>query len=176
MTRHLRNTLFILAVSAVLISLSACRTGYGKIQSTEEWDEPLTRPGYDEYGEVQLHSGDPDPEDEGDDSPLPSDIPDLFHAEWPDNEFTDLVPQPDFKIYLTEESEDSVTIIFTGADAEEIRAYAEELQKAGFTVDPDTEDQNAYGMEIYSYSASNEAGYYIQLVYSAGTSTLHIGK
>ena len=51
-----------------------------------------------------------------------------------------------------------------------------ELQNAGFIADAEVEDQKAYGMEVYSYSAYNEEGYYVQAAYSAGTSTLHIGK
>ena len=89
-------------------------------------------------------------------------------GDWPDNEFTKLVPQPDFEISVASTDGEGFSVTFTDATMEQIKAYAEEVKKAGFDVDPQTEDQAVAGMTIYSYTAKNADGYTIEVFSASG--------
>ena len=49
-----------------------------------------------------------------------------------------------------------------------MKAYAEKVKAAGFTVDPEETDENVMGMSVYSYSASNGKGYSVSVSFTAG--------
>ena len=68
-------------------------------------------------------------------------------SKWPDNEFTKLVPKPDFEVSLSLTEGDRCTIQFGSLTAEDLRAYAEKLKSAGFTVDaePPMKNNSALG-------------------------------
>ncbi len=95
-------------------------------------------------------------------------------SKWPDNEFTKLVPKPDFEVSLSLTEGDRCAIQFGSLTAEDLRAYAEKLKSAGFTVDAETEDDNEFGTWIYTYSAKNANGVEVELSGVAGSSSLII--
>ena len=95
-------------------------------------------------------------------------------SKWPDNEFTKLVPKPDFEVSLSLTEGDRCAIQFGSLTAEDLRAYAEKLKSAGFTVDAETTDEEQFGTWIYTYSASNANGVEVELSGVAGSSSLII--
>ncbi len=95
---------------------------------------------------------------------------------WPDNEFTQQIPQPDFIVSIGSESADSFMITFSDATIEQIREYAEQIKNAGFTLDAETQDMEMAGMALYSYTAKNAAGYEINVFSASGTNGLEMLK
>lgn len=95
---------------------------------------------------------------------------------WPDNEFTKLVPKPDFAITAASTDGEGFNVAFSDATIDQIKAYAEEVKKAGFDVDPQTEDQAVAGMTIYSYTAQNADGYTIEIYSASGMNGFTIYK
>ena len=96
-------------------------------------------------------------------------------GDWPDNEFTQLVPRPDMDIQYAGEDEGEFAVTFAGATLEQIKAYADKLRGAGFTLDEEVEEQEAMGMALYSFSACNADDYQVELMYTAEISALTIG-
>ena len=97
-------------------------------------------------------------------------------GDWPDNEFTKLVPKPDFELYAASGDDTFFTVAFTNATIEGIRAYAEKLKAAGFTVDPEVLDTEMMGMAVYNYIASNGKGVSVTLAFSNNASALSFEK
>ena len=97
-------------------------------------------------------------------------------GDWPDNEFTKLVPKPDFELYAASGDDTFFTVAFTNATIEGIRAYAEKLKAAGFNINEEVEDQEVMGMVIYSFTAENADGYTVEITSANGTSALTISK
>lgn len=95
---------------------------------------------------------------------------------WPDNEYTKLIPKPGFAILAAGTESDGFSVTFSNATAEQIRAYVEEVKKAGFTENQEVTDQEFAGMLIYSYTASNSSGYEINVFSSAGIGGLTITR
>ncbi|MBP5662323.1 MAG: hypothetical protein J6X30_04110 [Clostridia bacterium] len=97
-------------------------------------------------------------------------------GDWPDNEFTRLVPKPDFKLAGASTSDDGFSAAFQSVNADQIKAYAEKVKANGFTVDAEEEDQNVYGVVVYTYSAYNADGYHVEVTFASGTGGITIGK
>ena len=97
-------------------------------------------------------------------------------GEWPENDFTKLVPKPDFKLVGASSSDEEFTAAFQSVTADQIKAYAAKVKAAGFTVDAEEEDQNAFGMTVYTYEADNAGGYHVEISFAAGTGSLTISK
>lgn len=97
-------------------------------------------------------------------------------SKWPDNEFTKLIPKPNFEVSLSYAEGDRCGIQFANLTAEDLRAYAEQLKSAGFTVDAETTDEEQFGTWVYTYSASNANGVEVELSGVAGSSSLIISK
>ncbi|MBQ2101091.1 MAG: hypothetical protein II477_08475 [Lachnospiraceae bacterium] len=95
---------------------------------------------------------------------------------WPDNEFTRLVPKPDFALAGLSSSGDEFTAVFQGIGVEQIKEYAEKVKAMGFTIDAEEQDQNVYGIVVYNYSAYNDDGYQVEVSFTSGTSGLTIRK
>ena len=95
---------------------------------------------------------------------------------WPDNEFTRLVPKPGFKLAGASTSEDEFSAAFQSVDVDQIKAYAEQVKASGFTVDAEEEDQNFYGLVVYTYLAYNADGYCVEITFANGTSGITISK
>lgn len=95
---------------------------------------------------------------------------------WPDNEFTKLLPKPDFKLLAANTEDNAFTVMFSEATIEQIRAYTGKVKAAGFTVDAETEDEELMGIVMYGYTASNSSGYSIEIFSAAGACGLTISK
>ena len=100
----------------------------------------------------------------------------LLSSEWPDNEYTRLVPKPDLNVMTANAEDGEFTAAFSKASIEQIRAYAEKLKAAGFDKDTEVQDQEVMGMVIYTFSAKNADGAEVSLTFTAGTATLSISK
>ncbi len=99
-----------------------------------------------------------------------------YSNEWPENEFTKLLPKPDFTVAAASSEEDSFGAAFSGATIEQVKAYVEQIKAAGFTVNPDTQDQEVMGMAIYTYWAENTDGYSVEVAFASGTVSLSMNK
>lgn len=84
---------------------------------------------------------------------------------WPDNEFTRHIPQPDFPINVTGSGadKDDFVVVFKGADVDRIKAYVEKLKESGFNLRQDVEEYRVGGVTFYSFEAENEEGYEIEV-------------
>ena len=67
---------------------------------------------------------------------------------WPDNEYTKLVPKPDFTLMGASVDSDGFTVAFTDATLEQMRDYAEKVKAKGFTIDPESEEQEVMGLSL----------------------------
>ena len=99
-----------------------------------------------------------------------------FGGNWPENEYTRVVPKPDLQLTAASAHDDSFAASFESATVSEVKAYAEKLKAAGFTLDPEEQDQELSGMVIYTYTASNEDGYTVEIFYASGMSGITIRK
>ena len=95
---------------------------------------------------------------------------------WPDNEYTRLLPAPGFELYASYVEGESFMATFTSVTVEQIKAYVEQVKAAGFNVNETVEDQEIAGMVIYSFTAENANGYTVEIGYVNGTSSLTISK
>ena len=97
-------------------------------------------------------------------------------GDWPDNEFTKLIPKPDFELFAANTETDSFSVAFTSATIEQIKDYAAKVKAAGFNINEEVEDQEVMGMVIYSFTAENADGYTVEITSANGTSSLSISK
>lgn len=95
---------------------------------------------------------------------------------WPENNFTKQVPKPDFQPTAANTQEKSFSVAFVDAKVEDIRNYVEELKNVGFTVNVENKDVEVFGVVAYSYKASNEAGYRVEVTYAQDMCGLIITK
>ena len=97
-------------------------------------------------------------------------------GDWPDNEFTKLIPKPDFELFAANTETDSFSVAFMSATIEQIKDYAAKVKAAGFNINEEVEDQKVMGMVIYSFTAENADGYTIEITSANGTSSITISK
>ena len=97
-------------------------------------------------------------------------------GDWPDNEFTKLVPKPSFELYAAAVDGDTFSVLFTNATIEQLKAYAEQVKAAGFNLNEELTDENVMGMVIYSFAAENADGYSVEVFSASGTTGLRISK
>ena len=95
---------------------------------------------------------------------------------WPDNEYTKLVPKPSFELYAAVIEGETFSVMFTNATIEQIKAYAEQVKAAGFNLNEELTDQNVMGMVIYTFSAENADGYSVEIFSASGSSGMRIDK
>ncbi len=95
---------------------------------------------------------------------------------WPDNEFTKLLPKPDFPILAANTTEDDFSVAFQNVTVEQIRDYVEKIKAKGFTVNAEIADQEVMGIVAYSYQAENADGYAVTVTFTGGTSGVVIEK
>ncbi len=95
---------------------------------------------------------------------------------WPDNEFTKLLPKPTLEIVTTANNGDEFSVVFQNGTMDDMKEYAAQAATAGFNVNANTEDYSAQGMDIFSYSAVNADGYSISVSYSMGVSAVIVTK
>lgn len=80
-------------------------------------------------------------------------------SKWPDNEFTQQVPKPDFPVSSAMTMGTIFTAVLQDVTADQLRAYAEQVKGAGFTIEPGGMDADG----VFQYSAYNEAGYWVMI-------------
>ena len=97
-------------------------------------------------------------------------------GDWPDNEFTKLIPKPVFELFAANTETDSFSVAFMSATIEQIKDYAAKVKAAGFNINEEVEDQEVMGMVIYSFTAENADGYTVEITSANGTSALTISK
>ena len=95
---------------------------------------------------------------------------------WPDNEYTKLVPKPSFELYAAAVDGDTFSVLFTNATIEQLKAYADQVKAAGFNLNEELTDQNVMGMVIYTFSAENADGYSVEIFSASGSSGMRIDK
>ncbi len=99
-----------------------------------------------------------------------------FGGNWPENEFTKLLPKPDIELVAATSNESEFAVLFKNVTIDQVRAYADKVKAAGFTVDLEIQDQEVMGMVIYSYTAKNAAGYEVVITFAAGASGVTLIK
>ena len=99
-----------------------------------------------------------------------------YGGDWPENEFTKLVPKPSFGVMAADTSDTEFNVLFSGADIDAVKAYAREVQKNGFSSGPKETDQDIQGTVVYTFEATNRNGYRVTVFSSAGTSGMTITK
>jgi len=95
---------------------------------------------------------------------------------WPDNEFTKLVPQPAIPMAAATTTEKSFSVKFTDATNEKITAYIELVKVAGFNLHAETELDFEMGMDQVTFHAQNEDGWSIVITYTLSEKGLKITK
>lgn len=88
---------------------------------------------------------------------------------WPENEFTALVPKPDLKCGASGSTKMGFSVVFVDATPEQVKAYAAQVKKAGFS-------KNAYEMtgETYMFNAENKDGVGVLISSASGQSGILI--
>ena len=92
------------------------------------------------------------------------------------NDFTKQIPKPDIAIksaHSTGQHGEIYMVNFQDATIEQVRAYAEKVKAAGFTIGADEGD----GGDYYTYNAKNAAGWEVSLILtSRGGASITIHK
>lgn len=96
--------------------------------------------------------------------------------DWPDNEFTALIPKPEFSFLAASVSGSTFSSNFAGATIEQVRDYVAKLQEAGFNVNAEVKDEEIYGMVTYDYKASNAEGYSIHIYFGNESFSITMSK
>ncbi len=99
-----------------------------------------------------------------------------YGGEWPENEFTKLLPKPEFELTGASTNEDEFAVLFQNVTVGQIKDYVEKVKANGFTVDAEITDQDVMGMVIYSYEAKNSADYTVSVTFTGGVSGLVVQK
>ena len=80
-------------------------------------------------------------------------------ANWPDNEFTKLIPKPDFAVNINSNLSYKFSMDMMTATPEQVKAYVEKLKESGFTDIIANQDEE----DLFTFVAKNEAGYELLL-------------
>ncbi len=99
-----------------------------------------------------------------------------YGGNWPENEFTKMLPKPDMELLAATTNEQKFTVGFKNATLDQVRSYVEKVKAKGFTVDPQTNDQKVGETVIYVYTAENADGYTVTVNYTMGTSAVVLEK
>ena len=97
-------------------------------------------------------------------------------GDWPNNEFTVLVPKPDFELFGASTEAESFTVVFTNASIEQLKDYAAKVKAAGFNINEEVEDQEIGGIVVYSFIAENADGYTVEITSAADVNAMTISK
>lgn len=104
----------------------------------------------------------------GDDS---SDEP--TSSTWANNAYTKLLPEPSFDYTITDTGS-GVTVASTTGTIEQLRDYTAQTKAAGFNQNETVIDQEMGGYTTYMFSASNTAGYSVQISCIGGNISISI--
>ena len=99
-----------------------------------------------------------------------------YGGTWPDNEYTRLLPKPDFKLIAYSVEDGEFSVAFSDATVEQLKSYVEKVKAKGFTIDVEVMDENVMGIDIYSFTASNSSGYSVDIASSYGYCGLSLRK
>ena len=102
-------------------------------------------------------------------------ISNQYGGNWPDNEFTQQVPDPGFEVHSVTTNSDSCNITFSNTTIEQLKEYVETIKDAGFTTVL-TRETETRGITHYLYTARNANGYEIVITQSVSYSILAINK
>ena len=100
----------------------------------------------------------------------------LYPDWWPKNEYTEQIPAPPTGVEFSEafNEENSCSVMMIKATYKMADEYVTKLQKKGFTLDV---APMAYEMmDVYMFSAKNEQGYTVEMIYTAGTLSITVRK
>ncbi|MDR0531325.1 MAG: zinc ribbon domain-containing protein [Oscillospiraceae bacterium] len=100
----------------------------------------------------------------------------IFTAQWPKNDFTKQVPKPDFDVSFGSVNDTEYTALFGNVSTDALKKYVEKVKKAGFSKNAKTEDQNLFGLAVYSYTADNGKGYQVSIGTAMGMNAITIKK
>ena len=93
------------------------------------------------------------------------------YSEWPDIKWTKVIPKPDFKLAKAESTTYGFNAEFTDTTLDTIKAYAEQLKAAGYTIIKSEEEKD----DLYNFWASSTNGYAVLLKFYPGrVSTLAV--
>jgi hypothetical protein len=101
-----------------------------------------------------------------------------MNKDWPSNEYTAQIPQPDFPIVITGSGEDTndFAIVFKDVDIKQIKNYVESIKGAGFTLHAEIDEYQVGDTVFYLYEAENEGGFEIEVFFIRGRAGLTIEK
>lgn len=100
-----------------------------------------------------------------------------FGGEWPENEFTELIPKPDFGTLYGSATADTYFLVYmSDVDEAKLREYIETVKGKGFTQNAETVDENFLGLVVVSYYAENDNGYKLTIGYTLNILTITIEK
>lgn len=94
-----------------------------------------------------------------------------YEENWPENQFTVLVPKPDFEMALNQH-ENVFSVSFTDVTMQQMKDYAEMLRLVGFD---ESVNENNLG-EFYQFSAHNADKCTVSILYNAGYAHLMMFK
>ena len=99
-----------------------------------------------------------------------------FGGDWPENEFTKLLPRPKMRLAMAAVAEGKFTVVFTDATIDKLKDYVKDLKRHGFD-DVDTEEEIAmFGMSMYTFIAENKKGYKVEITSAMGVNSMIVAK
>ncbi len=141
----MKKTSILLLATVMLLSLVACGD-----KNNKENDDTT---GVDQQVEQNVENNEKEDVSQQEDK----------KSNWPDNEFTKLIPEPDFAFIAANVSGNTFKANYSGATTQQVRDYAAQVKNAGFSLNEQVKDENLYGMETYQYTASNAEGYTVDI-------------
>lgn len=105
------------------------------------------------------------------------DIKETVTENWPSNEYTKQVPEPDIDIKVSGtaklgDNEVFSTTFADGTTKEQIKGYVEKLKSAGFTIEASESGADEY----YMFNAKNNTGYDVLVSWASSAAGMMIGK
>ena len=97
-------------------------------------------------------------------------------GDWPDNEYTKIVPKPDFELTAARVDDEGFVVAFQSATLDQIKDYVTKIKAAGFTLNEELTDENVMGYQMYTFYAENSTGYSVEITSAMGTTGMTISK
>ena len=97
-------------------------------------------------------------------------------SEWPDNEYTRLVPKPKTVTVTEMDLSDNYCAIATTWTIEETIEYAGQIKAAGFDQDVIEQSGTDVGVEMFTFTGTNTDGVEVMVVFTGGESGITIKK
>lgn len=98
-------------------------------------------------------------------------------SQWPENEFTGIVPKPEFgQLNGAVEIDGEFFVTINASEISRVKEYVELVKTFGFTENIELIDEEAMGIDVYSFSAENTNGYKILVEYAVKVCSVTITK